>query len=129
MTTHVLLELSDETYLRAANLANLTRQNVKELLADAISGSLPSWKPLTEISPTVDSLADDEVLALTQLALEPNTDARLILLLDRQQSDEITDAEREELDQLMQQYQEGLLRKAQALSEAVKRGLQKPLSP
>ncbi|MCB0185480.1 MAG: hypothetical protein KDE31_14520, partial [Caldilineaceae bacterium] len=88
-----------------------------------------SWKPLTERSPTVDSLADDEVLALTQLALEPNTDARLILLLDRQQSDEITDAEREELDQLMQQYQEGLLRKPQALSEAVKRGLQKPLSP
>ena len=32
----------------------------------------------------------------------------------------ITDLEREELSQLMQQYQEGLLRKAQALSEAVK---------
>ncbi|MEZ4620189.1 MAG: hypothetical protein R2867_32430 [Caldilineaceae bacterium] len=94
-----------------ANLANLTRQNVKELLADAISGSLPSWKPLTEISPTVDSLADDEVLALTQLALEPNTDARLILLLISSNLMKSTDAEREELDQLMQQYQEGLYAK------------------
>ena len=129
MTTHVLLELSDETYLRAANLANLTQQDIQELLADTISNSLPSWQTPTQAPITFDSLSDDEVLVLTQLELEPSTDARLSLLLDKQQSAEITDQERKELSRLMQQYQEGLLRKAQALSEAVKRGLRKPLAP
>jgi len=40
----------------------------------------------------------------------------------------MTEDERLELQALMQIYQEGLLRKATALSEAVKRGLMEPLS-
>ena len=41
----------------------------------------------------------------------------------------LSDTERPELLALMQVYQEGLLRKAQALNESVKRGLRKPLEP
>ena len=48
-------------------------------------------------------------------------------LLDRQQAGILTEAERPELWVLMQTYQFLLLRKAQALSEAVSRGLQEPL--
>jgi hypothetical protein len=60
--------------------------------------------------------------------MEPEQDARLSDLLDRQQSGILTETERKELQTLMQIYQEGLLRKATALSEAVKRGLMEPLS-
>jgi hypothetical protein len=49
-------------------------------------------------------------------------------LLDRQQSGLLVESERLELQTLMQIYQEGLLRKATALSEAVNRGLMEPLS-
>jgi hypothetical protein len=49
--------------------------------------------------------------------------ARLSKLLDRQQSGTLSEGDRSELQTLMQIYQEGLLRKATALSEAVKRGL------
>jgi len=55
--------------------------------------------------------------------MEPTQDQRLSTMLDRQQAGELTEAERPELLALMQVYQEGLLRKAQALHEAVRRGL------
>ncbi|MEH2126141.1 MAG: hypothetical protein V7K44_17630 [Nostoc sp.] len=57
-------------------------------------------------------LSDEQVLVLTELEMQSEQDARLSELLDRS-----------ELQTLMQVYQEGLLRKATALSEAVKRGL------
>jgi hypothetical protein len=60
--------------------------------------------------------------------MQPVQDARLSELLDRQQSGLLVESERLELQTLMQIYQEGLLRKATALNEAVNRGLMEPLS-
>jgi hypothetical protein len=54
-------------------------------------------------------------------------DDRLSYLLDRQQAGLLTSADRTELAALMQRYQEGLLRKARSLREAVRRGLMPPL--
>lgn len=61
--------------------------------------------------------------------MKPKQERRFSLLLERQQAGELSDAERSELLALMQLYQEGLLRKAQALHEAVRRGLRKLLEP
>lgn len=49
-------------------------------------------------------------------------------LLYNQQADQLTLEQRPELARLMQIYQEGLLLKAEALAEAVSRGLIPPLS-
>ena len=59
--------------------------------------------------------------------MESEEDSRLSELLDKQQAGMLTESEYSELQTLMQIYQEGLLRKATALSEAVKRGLIKGL--
>lgn len=77
----------------------------------------------------VKELSDEEVLALTELQMEPAQDQRLSSLLSKQQTGEVSDTERAELLALMQLYQEGLLRKARALHEAVRRGLREPLAP
>jgi hypothetical protein len=68
-------------------------------------------------------------LALTELQMLPAQDRRLSALLQKQQAQALSDPERAELLALMQVYQEGLLRKAQALREAVRRGLRMPLKP
>ena len=47
----------------------------------------------------------------------------------QQQAQKLSVPEQTELLALMQVYQEGLLRKAQALREAVRRGLRPPLEP
>lgn len=66
---------------------------------------------------------------LAELQMEPDQDRRLSVLLEGQQEGKLPDAEHSELSVLMQLYQEGLLRKAQALHEAVRRGLRQPLEP
>ncbi len=61
--------------------------------------------------------------AVTKLEMEILQDTKLSELLDMQQSEIFCPEERQELEHLMQIYCEGLLRKATALAEAVKRGL------
>lgn len=73
------------------------------------------------------SMSDEEVIALTGLQMEPAQDQRLSELLYNQQAGILSDTEYPQLWALMQVYQEKLLLKAQALREAVQRGLREPL--
>jgi hypothetical protein len=50
-------------------------------------------------------------------------------LLDKQQAETLTEQGRTELFSLRQVYEANLLRQAEALSEAARRGLREPLSP
>jgi len=60
--------------------------------------------------------------------METSQDQRLSQLLQIQQERATTTTEQSELEMLMEIYQAGLMRKAQALNESVKRGLRQPLS-
>ncbi len=96
-------------------------------MSDTLQLSIPELR-LSDLNVRpVSILSDEQVLELTELQMEPDQDERLSLLLDRQQAGLLVLEERSELDELMQVYREGLLRKATALSEAVKRQLIAPL--
>jgi predicted transcriptional regulator len=129
MSTCVTVTLPEDVYRSAERLAQLTNRDVADVLADALTLSLPSLSPSAVPVRAVEQLSDTEVLELTELQMEPEQDRRLSALLQRQQAGELSDAERPELLALMQYYQEALLRKAQALQEAVRRGLREPLNP
>ncbi|MGB3310599.1 MAG: hypothetical protein WBG32_07830 [Nodosilinea sp.] len=128
MNTQVTITLPDEVYQRAQRFAHLANRDVASVLTDSILRSIPAVREEALALAPIASLADDEVMALTQLQMEPEQDRQLSLLLDRQQDGSLLESERLDLQDLMQIYQEGLLRKATALSEAVKRGLIEPLS-
>ncbi len=128
MSTEITITLPEEVYQRAQRFARLANRDLASILADMISIDLPPVsQDVTRLEP-VWELSDKQVIALTQLQMEPDRDARLSQLLDRQQAGILTETERPQLQFLMQIYQEGLLRKATALSEAVKRGLMPPLN-
>ena len=128
MSTQVTITLPDEIYQRAELFARLANRDVASVLADTIQLSIPLVRPnILDLEPISD-LSDEQVFALTELQMEPDQDARLSELLDHQQAGLLSEDERLELQALMQIYQEGLLRKATAFSEAVKRGLMEPLS-
>ena len=129
MSTRVTVTLPDEVYERAARLAQLSHREVADILAETIAVSLPVLHPQPEVPAPVEDLADAEVLVLTDLQLPAAQDQRLSTLLDRQQAGALTEQERAELVALFQPYPEGLLRKGQALAEAVRRGLREPLGP
>jgi hypothetical protein len=128
MSTQITITLPDDIYQRAKLFARLANRDIASVLADTIQLSIPPVSLDTLDLPPIADLPDDQVLALTELQMEPEQDIRLSALINRQQANLITENERLELQALMQLYQEGLLRKATALSEAVKRGLREPLS-
>ena len=128
MSTKITITLPDEVYQRAERFARLANRDVASVLADTIQLSIPPIRSDILTLEPISALSDKQVLALTELQMEPDQDTRLSELLDRQQAGILVENERSELQTLMQIYQEGLLRKATALSEAVKRGLMEPLS-
>ena len=132
MTTQIILNLPDEVYKKAEHFAQLTNRAVGDILTQAIALSLspisPQSTPIdSKQTPSIASLSDEEVITLTELQMQPEQDQMLSELLYNQQAGTLADTEHSELLALMQVYQEKLLLKAQALREAVQRGLREPL--
>jgi hypothetical protein len=123
MTTEVTITLPDDVYQRAERFALLANRDLSSVLADTVGASLSSIQPhLTRLSP-IGALSDPELLALSDLQMDPEQDARLSALLEKQRERLLLNNEPQELEGLMQIYREALLRKTAALVEAVKRGL------
>lgn len=123
MSTRVVVNLSVDVYRRAECVALMTNCDVADVVADAAGRYLEMMSRLVHDPRPVAELSDAEVLALSESCLEPRVDQRLSALLERQRESEITADERSELADLMKLYREGTLRKAEALSEAVGRGV------
>jgi hypothetical protein len=128
MATEVILNLPDNVYSQAARLAQLMNQDVAHVLAETIESALFPLGPAAVPGAPVGELADEEVTELAELRMGETQGKRLGQLLDRQQAGKLGEAERRELAALLQVYHECLVRKAQAVSEAVRRGLRPPLA-
>lgn len=128
MSMQVTLTLDNETYRRAQTLAQLTGRDIADVLADTLDISLkPLGAALLDAKP-VSELNDSEILELADSQMDAKQFSRFSQLLDIQEAGKLNTEElRSEFLALMYVYQEGSLRKAQALNEAVRRGLRKPL--
>ena len=128
MSSQVTLTLPDDVLRRAEFLARHAGRPVADVLTEAIDASL---RPLNGLADGGDltSWSDEAVLAAADATMAPAEDRRQSELLNRQQAGTLSRAERAELAVLMQDYQEGQLRKALARVEAVRRGLREPLGP
>jgi hypothetical protein len=115
----VTLKLPETLARRASEVASRTNRRLEEVLLD--------WLSQVEAEPPVESLPDDQILALCDLQLDPGQAEELSDLLARSREGLLSEPERQSLDTLMQLYRAGLVRKAQALKEAVARGLRPPL--
>lgn len=121
MSEQVTIQVSDHVIRHAAQVAANTHQHIEEILSD--------WLETTVAEKPVQVLSDQEVLALSELKFTLEEQERFSYLLEQNREAEITSEERIELDRMMGIYERGLLRKSQALREAVMRGLREPLQP
>ncbi len=121
MSTQLTLDLPENLVARAQTIALRAGQSVNDLLAESIELSLKPWG--TVVEGDIHQCGDEEVLKACDLELSTEDDRRLTELLQRQQAETLLVHEQAELTSLMQVYQEGLVRKAEALREAVQRGL------
>ncbi len=115
MSVSVTVELPEELARHAQAIANQTRRRFEEVLVD--------WMYRAAGEPSVESLSDAEVLALSHAMMDPKDDEELSDLLTGNQEGTLQERERRRLDELMAVYRRGLVRKAQALRVAVERGL------
>ena len=120
MSAQVTLEVSNRVAAQAASVAARSQRRPEEVLAD--------WLERAVAELPVEALSDDEVLALADLQLSAEQQALLSDLLERTREAMLDADARRQLDELMGVYEQGLLRKAQALREAVRRGLREPLN-
>jgi hypothetical protein len=121
------LNLSDDAAQQASTMAALEGRDVGEYIASLVEEQLRA-DPERELK-LLASLSDDDVLAMADLQMTPDENARLGELLDRNREAQLQRGEQEELAELMRIYTHGSLKKAMGLGEAVRRKLRKPLSP
>ncbi len=103
-------------------------EDVSRVPAETIESALSPVGVSDARLTSVEELPDSDLLAVADLRMDEAQGRRLGRLLDRQQAGKLSEAERNELTALMQVYHECLVRKAQALGEAVRRGLRDPLT-
>jgi hypothetical protein len=128
MSRQVTVELPEAVLRKAENLATLSDRHIGDVLADALQVALGPVDLRESVEPPVRTLSDERVLSLAASWLGPREQERLSYLLDAQQRGPLDETQRAELNALMRRYEQGLLRKADALAEAVRRGLREPLS-
>jgi hypothetical protein len=120
MSITVTIELPEELAQRARAVAAKTRRSFEDVLVE--------WIDRAGGEPPVESLPDEDVLALCDSQMEAGQQEELSELLSCNREGVLGDKERERLDELMRVYRRGLVRKAQALKTAVERGLRPRLS-
>lgn len=125
MSTQVVLDLPENAFRSAMLLARGSQQSVQGVLTETVTQALTGWDLWERSTAT---MTDLEVLELCDSRMDPGQSKRFSLLLDKQQAGTLTPEERPELWTLTRIYQLGQLRKAEALAEAVKRGLRPALT-
>ncbi len=120
MNQEITLKVSDNVWLYAKAVATQKKQRIEEVLSD--------WLEKVSSEIDVEKFSHPEVLALAELKMPTKQQKVLHKLLEKNGEGELTNAEKKELDAMMELYEVATLRKSQALRVAVKRGLIAPLS-
>ena len=120
MTETVTLKLPEALAQQAKQIAALTHRRLEEILVEWIDYAISELP--------IETLSDNQILALCDLQMEAEQQEVFSSLLDQNREGELNEAQVNQLDELMQVYRRGLVHKARALKVAVERGLRPPLS-
>jgi hypothetical protein len=115
MAEQVTLTLPDALAQQVNAVATLTQRTREEILLE--------WLARGSMEPVISSLSDIQVLALCDLELSPPEQEQLSEFLAKQRENQLHPNEASQLEDLLQRYRRGLVRKAEAWKVAVERGL------
>jgi hypothetical protein len=120
MSEPITLDLPEPLVKKVKEIAMLNHRGIEEMLIEWID------RTINEIP--VESLPDDQVLALCNLQINGEQQIMFSDLQSRQNEEQLNPQEISKLNELMQVYRRGTLQKAKAINIAVKRGLMPPLN-
>lgn len=119
MSQSVTLDLPPDLAQRAAAVAQQTHRRVEDVLLE--------WLGRAANDVPIESLPDDQVVALANREMSQGDQRELSALLARQREGTLDETARLRLDELMASYRRGMVEKARALKVAVERGLRPQL--
>lgn len=120
MNETITLHVPERVTVTARQVAKRTKRRLEDVLLDWLDRSVEELP--------VEMLADDQILLLAGSQLPADQQQELSSLLTMNREGVLPPRQQVRLDQLMQAYRHGLVRKAQALQVAVDRGLMPPLN-
>lgn len=115
MAEQVTLTLPDSLAQQVHEVATMTQRPLEEVLLE--------WLTRGSTEPVISALSDNQVLALCDSELSTQEQTQLSDLLGKQRENQLHEDEMRQLNQLLQRYRRGLVRKAEAWKVAVERGL------
>lgn len=122
LTMSHALNIPDEIYARAQQLAATTNQSVQQVLIDHLR--MLSLLPLdeqTELN-ALRYLSDDALWTIAAEQVSEATNARMQTLMDKNTAGTLTDVEHAELERLVERGERLMVRKAEAAGILIERG-------
>lgn len=115
------INLSENAYQYVSSIARMTERTIDEVIEETFENRFEREMEIFKKSIEVSS--DKEVLAVANLQMPEELSEHLSRLLAKNGNGNLSESEREELDDLMQMNRLFDLRKAIGIVEAMKRGL------
>jgi hypothetical protein len=115
----VTLEIPTTLMQQAKEIAQLTDRLLEAVLIE--------WLDRASTNLSIETMPDEQVLALCDSELSTDQQTALSDLLERNREGQLHATETQQLNELMQIYRRDLVRKARALKVAISRGLRPPL--
>jgi hypothetical protein len=117
----VTISLPDTIFANLSNVASKSHRRVDEIIAEKIEREFSI--DAEDLANQIAFCADEEILELSKIQMPPKQDARLSNLLNKQNEANLTANEQKELWKLMEVSRLATLKKAFALREISRRGL------
>ena len=117
----ITISLPDKVFANVANLASKTHRRIDEVIVEKIEREFSL--DVAELKKQIAVCADAEVIKLSNLQMPEKQDKRLSFLLQKQGEKDLTKPEQKELWKLMELNRFTTLKKAFALREVSRRGL------
>jgi hypothetical protein len=117
----VTINLSDGVYANVASLASKMLRRVDEVIAEKIEREFSF--DASELEKQIFACSDKEIVKLAKIQMPKKEDSRLSFLLQKQGERDLTISEQKQLWRLMELNRLTTLRKAFALRELTRRGL------
>jgi hypothetical protein len=117
----ITINLPDKIYTNVVSLANKTRRRIDEVIAEKIEEEFSLDGEALEKQ--IAACSNKEVLQLSKFEMPAKKDHRLSFLLQKQGEKDLTTKEQRELAELMEMNRFATLKKAFALREIARRGL------
>lgn len=117
----VTINLPDRIYANLSSVADKSSRRIDEVIVEKIERDFAI--DAGELEKQISFCADKEIFELAELRMPPEQDERLSFLLEKQGERDLTAAEQNEFWELMESNRLITLKKAFALREMARRGL------